>query len=89
MSYDTAVFVFLHAALSVLVSPAVQIVGEGATVSFECLVLGKPVTTIKWARDFHNLKPERVTNILASFPGLVHVVFLYYISRAETSTEAR
>ena len=49
-------------ALRVLVSPSQQIVGEGARVSFDCLVLGHPIHTIGWIRDFDStdINPNEV-----------------------------
>ena len=56
--------IFIHmtppTALSVLVSPVRQVVGEGAVTSFECLVVGNPVSDIQWARDFKDLEPGKV-----------------------------
>ncbi len=48
-------------ALSVLVSPSELVIGEGAVVSFECLVLGHPVRDIEWARDIRKLEMGKVS----------------------------
>ena len=50
----------LHIALEILVSPKQQIVGEATPVSYECLVVGHPVSSISWARDFETLSPDKV-----------------------------
>ena len=63
-------------ALSMLVSPSQHIVGEGALVSFDCLVIGHPVANITWARDFGDLNTAEV-NLACTTVFCVAWVYMY------------